>query len=66
MREKDIAIVGMSIYCPGGDNLDEFWNNLANGVDSITEAPGLIIEDFYFEGDEKDIDRFYCRKGGFL
>ncbi|MBE0572735.1 MAG: SDR family NAD(P)-dependent oxidoreductase [Ignavibacteriaceae bacterium] len=32
----DIAIIGMSCRFPGADDLDSFWNNLANGVESIS------------------------------
>src|SRR5262245_56696153 len=32
----DLAIVGMSGRFPGARNLDQFWTNLANGVESIT------------------------------
>jgi acyl transferase domain-containing protein len=35
-NEFDIAIVGMSGRFPGARNLDEFWHNLAGGVESIT------------------------------
>src|SRR5688572_7481086 len=35
-NEFDIAIVGMSGRFPGAGNLDEFWHNLAHGVESIT------------------------------
>jgi amino acid adenylation domain-containing protein len=31
-----IAIVGMSLRVPGADTVEEFWNNLRNGVESIT------------------------------
>ncbi|MDR1136135.1 MAG: 4'-phosphopantetheinyl transferase superfamily protein [Clostridiales Family XIII bacterium] len=65
MQQKDIAIVGMSIYCPGSDTLDEFWHNLASGVDSITEAPESAIESYYFGREEGAIDSFYCNRGGF-
>jgi acyl transferase domain-containing protein len=34
--EYDIAIVGMAGRFPGARNLDEFWRNLAGGVESIT------------------------------
>ena len=34
--DMDIAIVGMSCRFPGACNLEEFWNNLAAGVESIT------------------------------
>ncbi len=32
----DIAIIGMSCRFPGADNIDSFWKNLVNGVESIT------------------------------
>src|SRR5467141_5036966 len=35
-NEFDIAIVGMSCRLPGAQNLDEFWRNLAGGIESIT------------------------------
>jgi acyl transferase domain-containing protein/acyl carrier protein len=34
--DLDIAIVGMSCRFPGARNLDEFWHNLAAGVESIS------------------------------
>ena len=34
--DMDIAIVGMSCRFPGACNLEEFWKNLAAGVESIT------------------------------
>ncbi|OLE64546.1 MAG: hypothetical protein AUI36_09055 [Cyanobacteria bacterium 13_1_40CM_2_61_4] len=35
-NEFDIAIVGMSGRFPGARNVDEFWHNLAEGIESIT------------------------------
>jgi len=35
-RESDIAIVGMAGRFPGARNLDEFWHNLAEGIESIS------------------------------
>ena len=32
----DVAVVGMSGRFPGADDLDEFWSNLREGVESIT------------------------------
>src|SRR5437867_8237996 len=34
--DLDIAIVGMAGRFPGARNVDEFWRNLAGGVESIT------------------------------
>jgi acyl transferase domain-containing protein len=33
---NDIAIIGMACRVPGAGNIDEFWNNLRNGVESIS------------------------------
>jgi myxalamid-type polyketide synthase MxaB len=35
-RSQDIAVIGMSCRFPGADDLDTFWKNLAQGVESIT------------------------------
>jgi amino acid adenylation domain-containing protein len=33
---KDIAVIGMSCRFPGARNLDQFWSNLRNGIESIS------------------------------
>ncbi|MCR8844313.1 amino acid adenylation domain-containing protein [Paenibacillus sp. SC116] len=33
---QDIAVIGMSCKFPGANNMDEFWHNIVNGVESIT------------------------------
>ena len=35
-NECDIAIVGMACRFPGAQSLQAFWQNLINGVESIT------------------------------
>ncbi len=35
VRDADIAIIGMSVNVPGAKNIDEFWQNLKNGVEAI-------------------------------
>ncbi len=63
---QDVAIIGMGCRFPGAKNIDEFWHNLIDGVDSVREIPS----------DRWDIERFYSaqpepgkmvtREGGFL
>jgi acyl transferase domain-containing protein/thioesterase domain-containing protein len=36
IEEDHIAIIGMAGRFPGANNIDEFWENLKNGVESIT------------------------------
>lgn len=31
-----VAIIGMSLRVPGADTVEEFWNNLRNGIESIS------------------------------
>ncbi|GAA0388916.1 type I polyketide synthase [Paenibacillus motobuensis] len=35
-RELDIAIVGMDCTFPGAETVDEFWENLCSGTESLT------------------------------
>lgn len=35
-ESEDIAIIGMSLKFPGAETPEEFWNNLKNGVESLT------------------------------
>jgi acyl transferase domain-containing protein/acyl carrier protein/thioesterase domain-containing protein/nucleoside-diphosphate-sugar epimerase len=62
-----IAIVGMSGRFPGARNLEEFWANLAGGVDSVTEVPAerWSIDELY-DPDPAALLKTYCRRGGFL
>lgn len=34
-QERDIAVIGMSCRFPGANNIDEFWQNLCDGIESI-------------------------------
>ncbi|MCU0532558.1 MAG: SDR family oxidoreductase [Hydrococcus sp. Prado102] len=36
INELEIAIIGMSGRFPGAKNVDEFWNNLQKGIESIS------------------------------
>lgn len=36
LRDLDIAIVGMDCKVPGADNVIQYWDNLCNGVESLT------------------------------
>ncbi|MDR2713319.1 MAG: 4'-phosphopantetheinyl transferase superfamily protein [Clostridiales bacterium] len=66
MENRDIALVGISIYCPAGDSVEEFWQGISRGGDFITEVPEDVIEAYHFTGAPNPTDRFYCSRGGFL
>lgn len=35
-KSSEIAIIGLAGRFPGSKNIDEFWNNLQNGIESIS------------------------------
>ena len=39
LSQNPVAIIGMSSIFPGADHLSEFWDNILNKVNSITEVP---------------------------
>lgn len=43
-KQNDIAIIGMAGRFPGAQNIAEFWDNLVNGVDSITHFTDTQLE----------------------
>ncbi len=69
MREP-IAIIGIDGRYPGAENVEEFWLNIKQGVDSITEIPEerWPIENFYDEDRQECVGRgkSYSKWGGFL
>lgn len=73
-----IAIVGMAGRFPGANNLDEFWQNLKNGVESISQFsneelldeginPALLSQSNYVKANSflSDVDLFDARFFGF-
>ena len=65
--QSPIAIVGMSCLFPGASGLREYWANVRDGVDAITDVPAShwSVGD-YFDADPKAPDMTYGRRGGFL
>ncbi|WP_430909644.1 aminotransferase class III-fold pyridoxal phosphate-dependent enzyme, partial [Maribacter sp. 2-571] len=61
-----IAVISMACRFPGANTPEEFWDNLINGIDSISEVPSTRwdIDDFYSE--VPDINKMNSRFGGFL
>ncbi|HIF06269.1 MAG TPA: hypothetical protein EYQ64_04775, partial [Gemmatimonadetes bacterium] len=65
--QSPIAIVGISCLFPGASSLQEYWANVRDGVDAITEVPSShwSVGD-YFDTDPKAPDMTYGDRGGFL
>jgi acyl transferase domain-containing protein/7-keto-8-aminopelargonate synthetase-like enzyme/acyl carrier protein/SAM-dependent methyltransferase len=65
MKDDDIAIIGMSGQFPGANNLDEFWENIALGKNSISEIPKSRWDIKKHFDSTKPAETGY-QKGGFL
>ena len=64
---EPIAIVGMAGRFPGAANLDQFWENLRAGRDSITEIPGDRWDHSrYYDARRGQPGKTCSRWGGFL
>ncbi|WP_307852184.1 SDR family NAD(P)-dependent oxidoreductase [Streptomyces sp. b94] len=64
---EPIAIIGISGRYPQADTLEEFWRNLAEGRDCVTEVPADRWDaDALFDADPSAPGRSYGRWGGFL
>ncbi|WP_158755175.1 non-ribosomal peptide synthetase [Dyella sp. S184] len=63
----EIAIIGLSGRYPQAGNLEEFWSNLSQGRDSITEIP-LERWDHtaYYDPDRSKPGKTYSKWGGFI
>ncbi|MES2825862.1 MAG: amino acid adenylation domain-containing protein [Pseudomonadota bacterium] len=70
--DAEVAIIGMALKVPGANRLDEFWNNLATGRETITyfaptttdnlvNARGIIDEPLGFDAGFFDITPMEAR-----
>ncbi|WP_315823374.1 SDR family NAD(P)-dependent oxidoreductase [Paraflavitalea speifideaquila] len=63
----DIAIIGVAGRYPQADNLQQFWDNLQQGKDCITEIPASRWDyRLYYDADKEQEDKSYSKWGGFI
>ncbi|PYQ09007.1 MAG: polyketide synthase, partial [Acidobacteria bacterium] len=63
----DVAIVGMGCVFPGAPDLDTYWQNIASGIDAVTDPPADMWDvDVFYDPNASSNDRVYCKKGGFI
>lgn len=60
-----IAVVGLAVHVPGADDLDTFWRNLRDGVESIGHLDREEMLAAGVSGELLDHPR-YVRAGGYL
>jgi len=64
---KEIAVVGLAGRYPKAENLQEFWRNLQNGRDCITEIPPERWDpELYYDPDPNRAGKSYSKWGGFI
>lgn len=56
----------MSCIFPGAENVNTFWQNIINKVDSTQTVPHDRIDPVHFDKQAGGVDRFYCNRGGFI
>lgn len=66
-QPPEIAIIGLSGRYPGAANIHEYWDNLKNGKDCITEIPQSRWDDRIHAGERQGgAGSPSGRRGGFL
>ena len=70
IKEDPIAIIGISGRYPQANSIEEFWENIALGLDCITEVPEnrwSLHNNFVQNPDDAvSKNKSYCKWGGFL
>nr|QZA73306.1 type I polyketide synthase [Streptomyces sp.] len=66
-RDTEIAVIGLAGRYPQARNVREFWRNLAEGRDSVSEIPADRWDHGpYFDPDKNAPGKTYTKWGGFL
>ncbi|MCX7920842.1 MAG: SDR family NAD(P)-dependent oxidoreductase [Clostridia bacterium] len=64
---EDIAVIGLGGHYPASADLTEFWSNLKEGRNCITEIPSDRWDwHEYFDSDYRNKGKSYSRWGGFI
>lgn len=65
--QEPLAIVGLAGRYPDAENVDQLWDNLKNGRDSVIEVPAQRWDiEQYYHPDKFNKHTTYCRHGGFI
>lgn len=66
LARSDIAIIGLSCVFPGARDVQQFWSNILNRVDAVSDAPPDWGAEHVYDPDSGANHRTYCKRGGFL
>jgi acyl transferase domain-containing protein len=63
----EVAIIGMACTFPGARTLSQFWENILNKVDAVTDVtPDRWDPEVFYDPNPDAEDRLYCKKGGWI
>lgn len=66
-RRRDIAIIGLAGRYPKARTINEFWDNLCEGKNCVTEVPSDRWDhNLYFDADKDKVGKTYTKWGGFM
>ena len=63
---EKIAVIGMACRYPGANNIEEFWENLLKGKETIKHFSDEELQDFEINYDELKKDPKYVPARGIL
>ena len=66
LARADIAIVGMACLFPGADSPAQFWHNIVNSVDQVTDPPPDWQPELFLDPTGEQDDRVYTGRGGYF
>ncbi len=66
-QASPLAVIGIGCLFPKAGDVSEYWSNVREGVDAITDIPDSHWNpEDYFDANQKTPDMTYCRRGGFI
>ncbi|MEJ8302799.1 SDR family NAD(P)-dependent oxidoreductase, partial [Saccharibacillus sacchari] len=65
--KQKVAVISMSCRFPGSESIEQYWDNLREAKDSITEVPSDRWDvESYFDTDKSKAGKSYSKWGGFI
>jgi acyl transferase domain-containing protein/NAD(P)H-dependent flavin oxidoreductase YrpB (nitropropane dioxygenase family)/NAD(P)-dependent dehydrogenase (short-subunit alcohol dehydrogenase family) len=63
----DVAVIGMACFYPGAEGVADYWQNILDRVNAVTEVPATHWDwRLYYDADPRAPDRIISKWGGFL
>ncbi len=67
LGDQPIAIIGISALFPEALDLNRYWSNILDKIDSIIDVPESRWKiDDYYDSNPETPDKTYCKRGGFI